>query len=82
MVQLGFMVDIGKHDLFGGCHLYHATRKGQEAMRAESPSPPPQKPLTRSQKRYREFQNEDSGLTFFEWLREQKHRTKHHAYSE
>lgn len=41
------------------------TPEGIKAMREESPTPPK---LTRSQKRYREFLDADSGLSFREWI--------------
>lgn len=47
------------------------TDAGKAAMLAESPKPPK---LTRSQKRYREFLNEDCGASFREWLGWQKER--------
>ena len=42
------------------------TESGKAAVRCESPKPPK---LTRSQKRYREFLNEDCGASFGEWLK-------------
>ena len=42
------------------------TDAGIAAMIAESPKPPK---LTRSQHRYRRFLNEDSGVSFSEWLK-------------
>ncbi len=42
------------------------TAIGKEAMLRESPKPPV---LTRSQKRYREFLDADSGVSFREWLK-------------
>jgi hypothetical protein len=42
------------------------TEDGKRAMLAASPNPPK---LTRSQRRYREFLDADSGLSFLEWLK-------------
>lgn len=42
------------------------TDAGIEAMRNESPTAPV---LTASQKRYRDFLDADSGMSFIEWLR-------------
>lgn len=42
------------------------TEDGKRAMDEQSPHPPK---LTRSQQRYRQFLNHDSGLSFREWLK-------------
>lgn len=42
------------------------TDAGKKAMHAASPVPPK---LTRSQRRYREFLESDTGYSFIEWLR-------------
>ena len=42
------------------------TEAGIEAVRHESPTPPK---LTRSQRRYREFLDADSGMSFMEWVK-------------
>lgn len=42
------------------------TEAGRRAMAAESPKPPK---LTRSQLRYRDFLDADSGMTFLEWIK-------------
>jgi hypothetical protein len=45
------------------------TEAGKVAARAESPKPPK---LTRSQRRYRQFLDEDCGHSFGEWLKWQR----------
>ena len=42
------------------------TEEGKQAVRRESPKPPK---LTRSQKRYQEFLDADSGMKFGEWIK-------------
>lgn len=71
LVALGLMVDRGVFAITGGMHLYMVTAAGVAAMKRDSPKRPP---LSRSAQRYRDFQDEDCGLTFGEWLRNLKHR--------
>ena len=42
------------------------TGEGQSVVKQESPTAPK---LTRSQRRYKEYLNAESGMTFIEWLR-------------
>jgi hypothetical protein len=65
LVALGLMADRGQSAMCGGMHVYYVTDAGIGAVRKESPPPPK---LTRSQRRYLEFLNADSGLPFGEWL--------------
>lgn len=65
LVALGYM-----RSFQGGAMLPYynciVTDEGRAAMLRESPAPPK---LTRSQKRYRKWISEDSGLKFGEWLK-------------
>lgn len=45
------------------------TQEGKRAVREQSPAPPK---LTRSQKRYREFLEADTGRKFGEWLKDRQ----------
>lgn len=65
LVALGYMRQHRTTELFPyyNCTV---TEEGKRAMAAESPKPPV---LTRSQRRYREFLNADSGLSFMEWIK-------------
>lgn len=68
LVAMGLMSNDGPRQLCGGSSVFHVTQEGIEAMRAQSPAPPPPKKLTRSQQRYDEYVKADSGLTFKEWM--------------
>ena len=70
LCEAGLMVR-GRTINDGQDRYYHATRAGEAAALAALPPPPR---LTRSQRRYRAFLSEDSGLSFGEWLREQQER--------
>jgi len=72
LVAAGLMRDCGdgKPGFIGkGMHTYQVTEAGKLAMIENSPLP---RRLTRSQKRYREYLNEDGCMKFGEWLRCQK----------
>lgn len=77
LCELGYMVNHGKRmgELTGGSDLFLVTDAGKEAVRSESPKPPPQPKLSRSQRRYQEFLDADSGLTFHEWLKSRRRAT-------
>lgn len=65
LVALGFMETFERSYLpYYNCTV---TKAGKQAMREASPKPPV---LTRSQKRYREFLDADTGWSFGEWLKE------------
>ena len=66
LVAAGFMIDSGPVEWMGCQHSFRVTEAGITAMREASPEPPK---LTRSERRYREFLNADSGYTFEEWLK-------------
>ena len=63
LVAAGLMRDHGPQSIAGGMHLYRVTDEG---IRQATPVAPKR---TRSQGRYQEFLNADSGLSFFEWLK-------------
>ena len=66
LVAAGLLKDHGSQgDLSGDMHCYTVTPAGIHAMRHQSPPPPR---LTRSQQRYQDWQNEDGGERFTEWL--------------
>ncbi len=65
LVTLGFMVERPASELTGGDPLFHVTESGVNVVRNESPPPPK---LSRSQKRYRQFLEADTGFSFKEWL--------------
>jgi hypothetical protein len=77
LCELGYMVNHGQRmgELTGGSDLFIVTDAGKEAVRRESPQPPPEPKWTRSKRRYQEFLNADTGLTFAEWLKCRKART-------
>ncbi len=64
--EKGLMKDHGVHNLAGGDHCFSVTEFGIAEMRKASPQPPK---LTRSQIRYRDFLNADSGMKFIDWLK-------------
>jgi hypothetical protein len=68
LVEMGYMHQHATTQMlpYFNCSV---TEAGKEAVKRESPKPPK---LTRGQKRYREFLNADSGLSFIEWLRGQR----------
>ncbi len=76
LVSLGYMRTWRGADENGqvtGYPYYNCsvTEEGKAAMLSASPAPPK---LTRSQRRYREFQKADTGTSFREWLRWEKER--------
>ena len=69
LVALGLMRDCGSQgDLTGGMNLFVVTEAGKEVMRRDSPKRPPANKMTRGQRRYAEFLQADSGLSFREWI--------------
>jgi hypothetical protein len=65
LVAMGYMIEHPPRAIFIGNSCFTVTAEGKKAMREESPNPPK---LTRSQKRYRRFLNEDTEFTFREFL--------------
>lgn len=66
LVTLGYMREYRPSDLSGGCPVFAVIEAGRDAVKAESPKP---KKLTRSQRRYREFLDNDGMMKFGEWLK-------------
>ena len=72
LVRLQLMDDFGPQgDITGGMNLYRSTDAGFRAVSMNSPKPPK---LTSSQRRYQQFLDADSGLTFFEWLKTKRYK--------
>jgi hypothetical protein len=65
LVERGLMQDHGAHALYGGGHCFTVTDAGRSFVRQHGSAPPK---LSRSQRRYRDYLEADSGLTFREWL--------------
>ena len=71
LVAEGLMQDMGSNALTGGDTCFVVTRDGKEFVSKNSPTPPPEKILTRDQKRYRDYLRSDGSESFGDWL---KHR--------
>ncbi len=69
-VEAGRMTKHGPSEMYGGeqSFCFVVTEAGRKYVREHSP-PYPRVRLTRSQRRYREYLAQDSGLPFGEWLR-------------
>ncbi len=65
LVDAGLMTRTPGTAITGWDDLFCATPEGIDYVAQHSPAPPK---LTRSQKRYLEFLNADSGLSFAEWI--------------
>lgn len=74
-VAAGRMERHGPDAVYGGSKSYcfFVTKAGRRFISEQSPPPPRQ---TRSQQRYQRFLNADSGLTFFEWLKQEQQRSE------
>ena len=70
-VEQGLMREHAPREISGGDHIFTVTDAGRDYIAVHSPRPPK---VSRSRARYRAFLNEDSSLTFGEWLKEQKMR--------
>ncbi len=68
----GLMTDTGPRVGCGGMHLFYVTDKGRKEMFAQSQVPPR---LKRSAKRYLEYLDADSGLSFGEWLKTKRRKS-------
>lgn len=66
IVAEGLMVKRQGSELTGGDDCFFVTPAGIDHVALNSPLPPK---LTRSQRRYRDFLDSDSGLTFGEYIR-------------
>lgn len=66
-VEAGRMTKHGPSEMYGGgtSFCFVVTESGRQHVKRHSPSPPR---LTRSQKRYRQYLAQDTGLRFGEWL--------------
>ena len=62
------MTESAGNALSGGDSVFRVTQKGVDFVALNSPKRPPEPKLTRSQKRYREFLKDASGLSLREWL--------------
>lgn len=67
-VEAGRMTMHGPSEMYGGgmSYCFVVTEAGRQYVREHSPRPPA---LTRSQRRYRKYLAQDTGLRFGEWLR-------------
>lgn len=68
LVALGLMSNCGSVEWCGGMNLFRVTDEGGEQMRLQSPQPPPEKKLTRGERRYLDYIRADCGVSFREWL--------------
>lgn len=66
LVALGLMKRHEPREITGGLHCFTVTDLGGRYVAAHSEKPPK---LTRSQVRYREWLNADTGIPFGEWLK-------------
>jgi hypothetical protein len=76
LVSLGLMSNTGPVEWCGGMNLFRVTAGGKEQMRRQSPQPPPEKKLTRAERRYLDYIRADSGVSFREWMVFQNARRK------
>ena len=67
-VEAGRMKRHGPREMYGGSYCFAVTEEGKQYVREKSPAPPPK--LTIGKRRYQKFLDEDSGLTFREWLKD------------
>lgn len=68
LVADGLMTERAGNKLTGGSPVFFVTRAGIDFVAKISPIKPPEKKLTRSQRRYREWLRADCGLSFGEWI--------------
>jgi hypothetical protein len=66
LCDLGCMEDRGSRTLYAGGHVFVVTGAGLEIVLEQSPPPPKVLP---SKRRYQEFLDADSGLSFGEWIK-------------
>lgn len=67
-VDAGLMVERENVAMYGGDSVFFVTPKGIDYVALNSPVPSPEPKLTRSQRRYREWLEADSGHSFAEWI--------------
>ncbi len=68
LVAEGLMTERAGNELTGGDSVFIVTRAGVDFVSKNSPAKPPEKKLTRSQRRYQEWLQSDCGLSFGEWI--------------
>ncbi len=73
LVAQGWLRDHGPQKMMAGMHYYTVTDAGMEVVRMHKPLKPK---LSRSQQRYQDFANADSGLRFGEWLKREASRRR------
>lgn len=66
LVERGLMTVRRNYQPYGGMDVFFVTDAGKRWMAENSPSPPK---LTKSQQRYQDYLDADSGLRFGEWLK-------------
>lgn len=66
MANEGMLANFGSSEMYGGDYCFAVTDRGREYVRDNSPKPPK---MTRSQRRYQDFLDSDSGVPFGEWIR-------------
>jgi len=65
LTEAGLMRDDGPRQGYNGMHIFFVTEAGKKTAWDHMVVP---MKLTKSQRRYRDWLNEDSGQTFAEWL--------------
>lgn len=66
MIEQGLMTRTKGNAITGGADVFRVTDAGRRYVVEHSPKPPR---LTRAQRRYRDFLDEDSDLRFGQWLK-------------
>lgn len=68
LVADGLMAMRNGSAISGGDPIFSVTQKGIDYVSDNSPKPPPQQKLTRSQKRYQDYLRSGCDMSFAEWL--------------
>lgn len=69
LCEIGLMEDHGPQSVAGGMHCFTVSEKGKRQMKENSPQAPKISP---GRRRYLDFLEADSGLSFIKWLRMSK----------
>ena len=69
LVARGYMSEHPASVISGGSPWFHVTPEGKSAVAQFSPARPPEKKLTRSQQRYRDYRRSECCESFGEWLK-------------
>jgi hypothetical protein len=69
LLALKLVRDHGAQEVCGGMHIFSVTDSGKEMVSAVEPKP---KKISSGARRYQEFLHSDTGLTFREWLHQQR----------